>query len=168
MLYLYSVLINLLLYIYSTMKEILQNQYRKKFAELGSFKGIKRPKEGWIRTLRKALGMSSLQLAVRLGVSTPRATQMERMEVEDRITLKQLRRVADNLDCEFVYALVPRSSVDSIIEQQAKVKARKLVIKADTQMKLEAQQLSNEALRNQVKHESERLAREMPRDFWDS
>ncbi len=168
MLYLYSVLIKLLLYIYSTMKEILQNQYRNKFAELGSFKGIKRPKEGWIRTLRKALGMSSLQLADRLGVSTPRATQMERMEVEDRITLKQLRRVADSLDCELVYALVPRTSIDSMIEKQARNKARDLVMKADIQMKLEAQQLSDEALKTQVKHEIERLIRDMPRDLWNA
>ena len=150
------------------MKEILQNQYRKKFDGFNSLKNIKRPNEGWIRALRKALGMSSIQLAERLGISTPRATQMERMEAEDRITLKQLRRVADNLDCELVYALVPKTSIDSMIEQQAKVKAMGLVMKADTQMKLEAQQLSDEALRTQIKHETERLIKEMPRDLWNT
>ncbi len=150
------------------MKEILQNQYRKKFGGFSFFKNIKRPTEGWIRTLRKALGMSSIQLAERLGISTPRATQMERMEAEDRITLKQLRRVADNLDCELVYALVPKTSIDSMIEKQAKVKAKELVMKADTQMKLEAQQLTDEVLQDQIKHETDRLIREMPRDLWNT
>ena len=150
------------------MKEVLQNQYREKLSQLSSLKGIKRPKEGWIRTLRKALGMSSPQLAGRLGISTPRVTQMERMEMEDRITLKQLRRVANNLNCEFVYALVPRKSIDSMIEEQAKLKARQLVVKADTQMKLEAQEVTDQALKIQIKHETDRLVREMPRDLWDA
>ena len=93
---------------------------------------------------------------------------MERMETEDRITLKQLRRVADNLDCQLVYALVPRTSIDSMIEKQAKKKAKNLVIKADTQMKLEAQQLSDEALKTQIKQETDRFVREMPRDLWNT
>lgn len=149
------------------MKQIVLDQYRQKFANLDSPARIRRPREGWIRTLRKALGMSSIQLASRLGISTPRATQMERMEVEDRITLRQLRRVAEALDCELVYALVPRTSIDSMIARQAKIKAAELVKRADTQMKLEAQPLSEEALRNQVKLETERLIREMPRDLWN-
>ena len=86
--------------------------------------------------------------------------------MEDRITVKQLRRVADKLDCELVYALVPRLSIDSMIEKQAKIKATELVMKADTQMLLEAQQLSDQALKAQIKHETERLIRDMPRDLW--
>lgn len=147
-------------------KQIIQDQYRSKIDQLIDFKQISRPKEGWIRTLRKALGMTSPQLAVRLDISKSQASQIERMEVEDRITLKQLRRVADALDCDLQYALVPRQPVETMIRNRAKLKASRLVNKADVQMKLEAQQLSKEKLDQYIESEAERLLREMPRDLW--
>ena len=117
--------------------------------------------------MRTALGMSSPQLATRLGVSKSQASQMERMEMEDRITLKQLRRVAETLNSDLVYALVPRKPVESMICDRAKQKAKNLVNKTDVQMKLEAQQLSSEQLQRQIELETERLIKELPRDLWE-
>ena len=147
-------------------KQIIQDQYRSKISQLDDYKRINRPKEGWVRTLRKALGMSSPQLAERLEVSKSQASQMERMEVEDRITLKQLRRVAEVLDCDLQYALVPRKPIEEMIRDRAMLKASRLVKKADVQMKLEAQQLSSKLLQRNIKSEAERLLSEMPRDLW--
>jgi predicted DNA-binding mobile mystery protein A len=151
----------------SMFKRIIRDQYRSRIDQLIDFKAISRPKEGWIRTLRKSLGMSSPQLASRMDISKSQASQMERMEMEDRITLKQLRRVANALDCDLVYALVPRQSVDTMVHARAVLKAQRLVSKTDVQMKLEAQQLSKEKLQKQVELEADRLAREMPRDLWE-
>ncbi len=148
-------------------KQIIRDQYRAKFDQLIDINEIRRPKEGWIRTLRKTLGMSSPQLATRLGISKSQASQMERMEMEDRITLKQLRRVAEALDCDLVYALVPRQPVDVMVRARAEWKAERLVSKTDVQMKLEAQQLSREKLQEQIKLEADRLVRDMPRDLWE-
>lgn len=148
-------------------KQIIRDQYRSKFDQLIDINRIKTPKEGWIRTLRTALGMSSPQLATRLGVSKSQASQMERMEMEDRITLKQLRRVAETLNSDLVYALVPRKPVESMICDRAKQKAENLVNKTDVQMKLEAQQLSSEQLQRQIELETERLIKELPRDLWE-
>ena len=148
-------------------KQIIQDQYRSKIDQLIEFKEIIRPKEGWIRAFRKALGMTSPQLAVRLGVSKSQASQMERMEAEDRITLKQLRRAADALNCDLQYALVPRQPVKTMIQDRARLKASRLVSKADVQMKLEAQQLSKEMLEQHIESEAERLLKEMPRDLWE-
>ena len=150
------------------MKQIIREQYQSKIDQLIDIKGINKPKEGWIRTLRKALGMSSPQLAKRIGVGKSQASQMERMEMEDRITLKQLRRVADAFNCDLVYALVPRQSVECMIRDQARNKAKILVNKADIQMKLEAQQLSDEMIQRQIDIETERLIKEMPRDLWEA
>lgn len=147
-------------------KPLIRDQYRSKIEQLIDFNVI-RPKEGWIRSLRKALGMSSPQLAKRLNISRSQVSQIERMETEDRITLKQLRRVADSLGCDLVYALVPRKSVDVMVREQARLKAQKLVSKADVQMRLERQQLSREKLEDQIRFEIERLTREMPRDLWE-
>ncbi len=147
-------------------KQLIRDQYRSKVEQLIDFNVI-RPKEGWIRSLRKALGMSSPQLAKRLNISRSQVSQIERMEVEDRITLKQLRRVADSLGCDLVYALVPRKSVDDMVREQARLKAQQLVSKTDVQMRLERQQLSREKLEDQIRFEIERLTREMPRDLWE-
>ena len=149
------------------MKQIIREQYQSKLNQLIDINKIIRPKEGWVRSLRKALGMSSPQLAKRLGISKSQASQMERMEAEDRITLKQLRRVADSLDCDLIYALVPRKPVEMMLRDRARQKAQKLVAKTDVQMKLEAQQLSNEQLEAQVEMETERLLKEMPRNLWE-
>ena len=149
------------------MKQIIRDQYQSKLSQLIDINKVIRPKEGWVRTLRKALGMSGLQLAKRLGMSKSQASQMERMEVEDRITLKQLRRVADSLDCDLMYALVPRKPIDTMLHDRAREKAQKLVGKTDVQMKLEAQQLSNEQLETQIEMETDRLLREMPRNLWE-
>jgi len=148
-------------------KQIIRDQYQSKIDQLIDIKRIKTPKEGWIRTLRNALGMSSPQLAKRIGVSKSQASQMERMEMEDRITLKQLRRVADEFNCDLVYALVPRQSIETMIREQAEKKAQNLVKKTDVQMKLEAQQLPKETLERQIEVEAERLIKELPRDLWE-
>lgn len=149
------------------MKPIIQKQYRDKINQLLELPPIERPPEGWVRTFRKALGMSSRQLAARLNLSKPSVTQMERMEVEDRITLTQLRRVAQALDAKLVYALVPRQPLDIVLNQQATRKAQELVARADTQMQLEKQQLGAEEIQQLIRQEAQRLLDTMPRDFWD-
>jgi len=68
--------------------------------------------------------MSSPQLAMRLGVSKSQASQMERMEMEDRITLKQLRCVAESFNCDLVYALAPRKPVEDMVHDRAMKKLK--------------------------------------------
>lgn len=148
-------------------KQIIRDQYWAKLDQLIDIKKINRPVEGWIRTLRKALGMSSPQLALRLGVSKSQASQMERMEIEDRITLKQLRRVADVLNCDLQYELVPRKQVREMVSNQARLKAEKLVKKVHIHMALESQELTDKKLQEQIEIETDRLIREMPRDLWE-
>ena len=149
------------------LKTIIHDQYRDKVDQASELTGFMRPKEGWIRTLRKALGMSGPQLAKRLKVSKSQMSQMERFEIEDRITLKQLRKVAHALDCELTYALVPNQPVNKMLWKRAWEKAKALVEKTDIQMKLESQQVSREQLEAFTENEAERLIREMPRDFWE-
>lgn len=82
-----------------------------------------RPHKGWIRAIRDALGMSSTELANRIGVSQQRVSQIERSELEDSITLETLRRAADALDSDLVYVLQPRTSLDEAVKEQARRKA---------------------------------------------
>ena len=71
--------------------------------------GISRPAGGWLRPIREALGVTLTDLAKRLKVTPPAIRSFEQAEAEDRITLASLRRTADALGCDLIYALVPRS-----------------------------------------------------------
>jgi predicted DNA-binding mobile mystery protein A len=71
---------------------------------------IPRPERGWIHAMREASGVSTGELGRRLGTSRQLPLQFEKAETDDSITLKSLRRVGEALDCELVYALVPRAA----------------------------------------------------------
>jgi len=68
-----------------------------------------RPEKGWIRAMREATGVSTGELGRKLGTSRQLPLQFEKAEADDSITLKSLRRVGEALNCELVYALVPRT-----------------------------------------------------------
>jgi ribosome-binding protein aMBF1 (putative translation factor) len=44
------------------------------------------PKEGWVRTVRKALGMTTKQLAKRLKVNRSRVVKIEQAETDGALT----------------------------------------------------------------------------------
>ena len=68
-----------------------------------------RPPRGWIRAVREALGLSLEKVATKLGgVNRRRILTFEESEANDKITLRSLRRVAEAMDCELVYAIVPK------------------------------------------------------------
>jgi predicted DNA-binding mobile mystery protein A len=68
-----------------------------------------RPTSGWISSVREALGITLDQIGKQIGSSRQAVQQLERAEATDRITLGALRRTAEAMGCELVYALVPKS-----------------------------------------------------------
>jgi predicted DNA-binding mobile mystery protein A len=97
------------------------------------------PPKGWIRGIRDVLGMSSAQLGKRLGKRSQSVDDWEKAEANGSIQLKTLRQAADALDCTLVYALVPKTSLNTAVEARArKIAIRELRRVAHT-MKLEAQ-----------------------------
>jgi predicted DNA-binding mobile mystery protein A len=78
-----------------------------------------RPDDGWIREVRIALGMTSAQLAARMQVSQSAVTQLEQSEVAGTARLDSLHRAAAALDCDLVYALVPKRGLDRTVHDRA-------------------------------------------------
>ena len=66
------------------------------------------PRDGWIRTMRHARGVSLRQLGKRIGIQGNSVHVAERREMEGGISIYQLRRMAAALDCDLFYAFVPR------------------------------------------------------------
>jgi predicted DNA-binding mobile mystery protein A len=119
------------------------------------------PPRGWIKAVRQALGMSGVQFAKRLSVRPPTIVALENSERDGTIQLATLRRAAEALDCTLVYALVPKTSLQSNVEERAKHIAHEGIAKATHTMKLEAQSVSTVDAKQQIeeyiwKHVTER------------
>jgi predicted DNA-binding mobile mystery protein A len=69
--------------------------------------GVNRP-EGWMRAVRQAIGLPVVELARRMGVAESQVFRLEESEQEGRVRVATLRRAAEAMGCELVYALVPR------------------------------------------------------------
>jgi predicted DNA-binding mobile mystery protein A len=91
----------------------------RRFATLGRPNQFAAPRSGWIRAIREALGMSSAALGHRLGVSAQAVRAMETSEVEGRIRINTLRRAAEAMDCVFVYVILPKTSLETVVQRQA-------------------------------------------------
>ena len=84
--------------------------------------------KGMIWNIRRALGMSARQLGQRLGVSQSAVSQYERGEVSGSITLSTLKQVAEALECDLVYSLVPRQDLNAMRKRQARELASSLML----------------------------------------
>src|SRR5580698_7901120 len=77
-----------------------------------------RPRSGWIRAIRGALGMSQAVLAERLGISPAAVNKLEHAEIHGGITTSKLAEAAGALDCTLVDALVPNSTLVRTVRTQ--------------------------------------------------
>jgi len=84
---------------------------------------VVRPNGGWLRAVRDNLGITLTELALRLKVTPPAIRSFEQAESEDRITLASLRRAAAAMECDLIYALVPRTERSSNRRQRQPVQA---------------------------------------------
>lgn len=124
-------------------KKILRRSYQKKF-DLFRKAIIAKPQQGWLKTIREFLGMTTTQLAKRLEISQPRIIAMEKNE--RNVKISTMERIADVLNCDFSYAFIPRENIDDIIYNQAKKKAQKILDKVNKNMGLENQLVKTDDL----------------------
>jgi len=103
------------------------------------------PRAGWVRAVRQALGMSAADLGGRMGVTHSAVHDLESAEGLGRVTLERLSRAAKAMDCELVYALVPRTSLSQTVENQARFRIAHQVSATGRSMDLEAQGTDLEA-----------------------
>lgn len=83
----------------------------RQFCEFAKLQRTSTPRCGWTKTIRLALGMSSKALGVRLGMTAQGVRNLEQGEANGTLSLNTLTRLANGLDCEVHYVLVPRTSL---------------------------------------------------------
>lgn len=146
--------------------ELARKNLDRKLQGLGENTPV-RPRSGWIRAIRDAIGMTTRQLAARMGVSQSRIVALEQAEATDSTTLKSLRDAAEAMDCQLVYAIVPRTSLEQMVRDRAHAKATAQFGHVSQGMLLENQSLTAEQMREEIDRLADEIAREPARLLWD-
>lgn len=127
-----------------------------RFRSLRGLTNEPRPHKGWIRAIRDALGMSRFELGDRLGVSQQAVAEFETSEIRGAIQLDTLKGVAEGLECEVFYVLVPRRDLDEMVHDRAMHQARNYLSSVAHHSRLEDQQLEEARELDQLRDLAER------------
>ncbi len=111
---------------------------------------------GWIKYIRSVLGMTLKELGSLAGLSLPTIAQAEKREAEGKVTIETLNKIANAMECEFVYAFVPKEDIPEMLKKKAMEKAKRSILRADTHMSLEDQKVQDD-LTSRVERLAEKL-----------
>jgi len=128
---------------------------------------IMAPPRGWMKAIREALGMSTRQLAARMGAAPSRVPAIEKAEISGATTIKTLREAAAALNCTFVYAFVPIKPLDVILRERAAEKARQDIARLDHTMRLENQALLKSDLEEERRRLVDAMLADSGRRLWE-
>jgi len=148
-------------------RALIIDQLDATLQRFSSLKAINPPRKGWLRAIRDALGVSARQLGDKLGVHKSRISRIEQDEVRGSVTLKTMQRVADAVDCIFVYGLVPRRTLKDTLRNQAVQVAKKRMARVAHTMVLEDQGLSKSEQMKAFDTVVDELIRTMPKSLWE-
>ena len=125
------------------------------FAETHS---VTRPKRGWLRALREALGITIREVARKMRKAPQTVASFEKSEEAHRITLQTLRHYAEAMDCELVYAIVPKTgSLTKLAESRARKRAESEVLAVEHTMALEDQ--ATTGIQEKIRRETQRISK---------
>ena len=140
----------------------------RRFAELRPFAvAAVRPVRGWVRAIRDGLGMTTAQLARRMGVTQPRISELEKGEASGRITIQSLERAAEAMGCRLVYAIVPVRPLSDMLDERALVRANQQFASIEQTMRLENQAVTDAARRDEALRRLMGELRRKPARLWD-
>ncbi|SRR5581483_6613764 len=150
-------------------KRLSAIQVRQLEERLDKFRDLEQmraPPDGWIRTLRQALGMTTEQMAARMGITRQAVLQLELAERRRTATWSSLRKAADAMDSEVVYAIVPRGSLHQVLMRQARRQAERQLRRIAHSMRLDSHVVTEDEMEHQVEELASHLAAERSRALW--
>jgi predicted DNA-binding mobile mystery protein A len=148
------------------MKDAIRHLDRR-FSALRALSKSQPPPKGWLRAIRDALGMTTAQLARRLGVSQPRIVELEHSEVSGGVTLHTLQRAAEALGCRLVYAIVPERPLSEIVRERAEIIADRQSAAVEHTMRLEDQAVRDKKAGRELRQQLINELLRRPARLWD-
>ena len=148
-------------------RAIARRQLDKRLNPLRDSESLMRPPRGWIKAIREALGMTTVQLGKRIGVSQPRVVQIEKAETNGTITLDSIQRAARALDCRLVYALLPKTSLELLVIERATKLAESRMKSTSHSMALEEQSVDEDEEQEQLLELIKQLVDQSGSALWE-
>ena len=148
-------------------RRLIREQLDKKLTVIKKATLSTMPGNGWIKSIREALGMSTAELSKKVGIDQSRISRIENAEIKGDIKLSTLMRIAESLDMKFVYSFVPQESLENMVQEQARKIALKRMKRINNTMRLEDQELSDEQKKNALKDMVDKILIDEPKDFWN-
>jgi len=143
-------------------------QLDKKLSKFQESATVIVPDRGWIYTIRTTLNMTRRQLASRLSMSASAVQKIEEREATRQISMNKLIEAGQALNMKLVYGFVPADeSIEQLIERATIKVAEKIVLRTHQNMKLEAQAINDDELKDIISDLATDLKRKMPRSIWD-
>ncbi len=149
-------------------KKVSREQIDKRLAPLKDFSVSGMPDQGWIKTIRQALGMSSAQLAKKAGLGQPRISRLESAEKNGNLKLSSLQKIAKVFGMKFVYGFVPEISLEDMVHKRAEKIVLGRMERLDSTMRLEQQGLSLEDKKKAIEGMIDQLLMEDAKEIWDT
>ncbi|MDP4281334.1 MAG: XRE family transcriptional regulator [Bacteroidota bacterium] len=136
----------------------------QKFAKISE----ERPPQGWIYTLRNALGMSMRQLG-KLAKITPQGIKdMEDREKNGNITIAALEQIGKALNMRLVYGFVPvEGSLKKKIDKKALDVAKKIVLRTSNSMMLENQKVRPTIIKKSITAKALEIKQKNLKSLWE-
>lgn len=149
-------------------RKISEKQLVRDISRQGELvKEIRQPKRGWIRQMRELLGMTIKALAQQCRLDPSTIVRLEQSEQKHSITLNSLEKLADGLNCDVKYILVPREPIDQYLLRRAEIAARREIAKVTHTMGLEGQQPTEEQVEAQIQDLAAELLHKRSSTLWE-
>ena len=121
-----------------------------------------------IREIRKALGMSQVQLAKKLGFSSNvPIVKMEKGQVVNP-TIDTLKKYAEALQCKLLIRFVPKEEIEKMVDEQAEKKAREIVSLSVGNSAMELQKPDDDVIEDEVKELKRDLLLKKRSRIWEN
>jgi predicted DNA-binding mobile mystery protein A len=147
-------------------RKILREQLDRTMVPLRSLVESGMPDIGWIKSIRISLGMTVLDLALRVGIDQSRISRLENAEKEGNVKLSSMQKIARALDMEFVYGFVPKTSLEATLYEQGVKYVINKVENTPENLKVETRRSSKQERDNALKDMIQKILIEKPKRFW--
>jgi predicted DNA-binding mobile mystery protein A len=148
-------------------KKLLRKQISQKLEPLKLFSDTAVSVDGWVKTIRQALGMTTYDLAGRSGMDQAQLSRIEKAEPEGKVTLSTMQKIAAGLGMKFVYGFVADEDLEALVRRQAKKIALKRLQRLDKTMALELQELDPDEKKEAISDMIDKILVESPSNFWE-
>jgi len=122
--------------------------------------------QGWLRTVRHAVGITVAEVARRMGVVGSEVYRAEYAEERGVIELQTLRRAAEALGCDLVYGLAPREETLAAIAADTEEARDRKRAEARERKLQKARERRREAARKRWDAQEQARLEEEWREYW--